>query len=278
MLVLTLCLAAPAFAQGRDVLKPAWKAMQKETAARELSRQRIQKQLVNPLRPTERLQLLTRSFTQTRRTTPSTFANKISAAIAKQYPLLAVHSKPAMIAYGKRLMESGEFNFLSEPWQSQVNAIFNNHESMAGGRQPFQSYVTALGKITSARKWNRLPLKQRAVMLFLLDDLQKTTDNLYKALDYPDYWAEATHLSFTAARDIIRLTQLMAQSPKTFSAQLFELSTLLDAAPKTPFTEFLQKQLIKSPDYAKYCAWIRAEKTGINPVSFEEMYRRFSAR
>lgn len=284
LLILSLCVCTLSYAQGGKIIKPVVKAAATEKLAQQEAKRAYQaaarqySRLTPPLVSSDYALKLERNLRGKEIFSSAEWQARLHNFLDTHIARLAAakaQREEALINYGKALVEGGELSAISGG--ETRRAVFVHQQPLLPNTKPFEQYVRIFEKAASEENVSLLPLKQRAMFLFLKRELVTRSEELNQTLRAPGInWTVPMKQGFAVARYCTQMLYLMQTNPDIFKEDLFRLYILAANKPQTPFNDYIKSAIRKTPYYGSYYSWFKAEQTGINPVSFEEMCKRLS--
>ena len=289
ILLFICCFAYPSFAQTGKIIKPILQATAAKTAAdattRNLTLQQAEraylaaarnyKRFTPPLISSDYALKVGQAWKYRNSSASGAISQKLTRFVYQRVAALERlknEKQAALLNYGRVLAQNHGWLSTHNNTPSPLPDLFAHSMHAPQGELPFKKYIYAVTKNIPSKKLDKMPLEQRAIFLFLQEDLTRTANEFFAKLKHPDPFGDATSLSFSTANRLIQLTQFMLRYPNDFQPQLFELNVLAAQSSKTPFNDYLRNILQKDPNYLTYRKWLQAENTGRNSLSFDKMY------
>lgn len=277
LLALALGLGTLSYAQGGKITPP----LIKSAAKKQLSRQQAQRayqaaarqyrRLTPPLVSSDYALKAERALRGKQIFFSDKWNNRLNRFLTNHISRLeAAQAKreKALIQYGKALVEAGELAALSD--RDARRAVLFHHQPLLPNTKPFELYVQVLEQAASREKLAKLPLKHRAMLLFLKRNLLARSEQLNQALRHSSrQWTLAMKYSLSVARHCTQMLYLMQQHPNVFQEDLFRLYRLAAAKPQSPFNNYIKFSIRKLPFYRSYQAWLKAQHSRIRPASLK---------
>lgn len=277
LLALALGLGTLSYAQGGKIIPPLIKSAAKKQLALKQAKRAYQaaarqyRRLTPPLVSSDYALKAERALRGKQIFFSDKWNNRLNRFLTNHISRLeATQAKreKALIQYGKALVEAGELATLSD--RDARRAVLFHHQPLLPNTKPFELYVQVLEQAASREKLAKLPLKHRAMLLFLKRNLLARSEQLNQALRHSSrQWTLAMKYSLSVARHCTQMLYLMQQHPNVFQEDLFRLYRLAAAKPQSPFNNYIKFSIRKLPFYRSYQAWLKAQHSRIRPASLK---------
>lgn len=278
LLALALGMGTLSYAQGEKIVSP----LIKSAAEKQLTLQQAQlayqkaarqyRRLTPPLVSSDYALKAERALRRKQIFLPAAWNNRLNRFLTNHITRLEAaqaQREEALVQYGKALVDAGELSALSG--RGARRAVLFHHQPLLPNTKPFELYVRVLEQSASQEKLAKLPLKHRAMLLFLKRNLLARSEQLNQALRHSSrQWTLAMKYSLSVARHCTQMLYLMQQHPTVFQEDLFRLYRLAAVKPQTPFNNYIKASIRKLPFYRSYQAWLKAQQSRLRPASWEE--------
>ena len=278
LLALALGMGTLSYAQGGKIVSP----LIKSAAEKQLTLQQAQlayqkaarqyRRLTPPLVSSDYALKAERALRRKQIFLPAAWNNRLNRFLTNHITRLEAaqaQREEALVQYGKALVDAGELSALSG--RDARRAVLFHHQPLLPNTKPFELYVRVLEQSASQEKLAKLPLKHRAMFLFLKRSLLARSEQLNQALQHSSRnWTLAMKYSLSVARHCTQMLYLMQRHPTVFQEDLFRLYRLAAVKPQTPFNNYIKASIRKMPFYRSYQAWLKAQQSRLRPASWEE--------